>query len=230
MMGLTDSEDDEAESVSVHDLPFTTGPFRAGRYTPPIQTTTSFGTFVPIFFSRRNDYPVLVDEEVVDLTMGSDDEDNSGGGGGGGTSRSGSSAGGGASAPGRASSALYARAVVVGRGGRGGGGRGRRRGGGGGGRGGRRGGHGGGGDPFDSDSEKVQEREREPQPATLTCRICLDDATQAVVTPCGHVFCWACLYRWLSHSGKDSCPLCNGYVEPSGSCLLYTSPSPRDRG
>mmetsp|Transcript_14918 Transcript_14918/g.19445 ORF Transcript_14918/g.19445 Transcript_14918/m.19445 type:complete len:262 (-) Transcript_14918:797-1582(-) len=29
------------------------------------------------------------------------------------------------------------------------------------------------------------------------CNICLDTVQEPVVTQCGHLFCWTCLYRWL---------------------------------
>jgi E3 ubiquitin-protein ligase RNF5 len=34
-----------------------------------------------------------------------------------------------------------------------------------------------------------------------------------VVTPCGHLFCWPCLYQWLhGHSVHSECPVCKGEV------------------
>lgn len=31
----------------------------------------------------------------------------------------------------------------------------------------------------------------------FSCNICLDAVTEPVVTQCGHLYCWSCLYRWL---------------------------------
>ena len=28
------------------------------------------------------------------------------------------------------------------------------------------------------------------------CKICLDGAKDPVVTLCGHIYCWECLYQW----------------------------------
>ncbi|KAL8162286.1 hypothetical protein V2J09_013775 [Rumex salicifolius] len=45
------------------------------------------------------------------------------------------------------------------------------------------------------------------------CNICLDLAKDPVVTSCGHLFCWPCLYRWLHiHSDAKECPVCKGEV------------------
>ncbi|KAM0884359.1 hypothetical protein ACQ4PT_031035 [Festuca glaucescens] len=49
--------------------------------------------------------------------------------------------------------------------------------------------------------------------ASFECNICLDAAKEPVVTPCGHLFCWPCLYQWLhAHSTHSECPVCKGEV------------------
>ncbi|KAK8336889.1 hypothetical protein V6Z12_A09G149100 [Gossypium hirsutum] len=45
------------------------------------------------------------------------------------------------------------------------------------------------------------------------CNICLDLAREPVVTCCGHLFCWSCLYRSLhKHSDAKECPVCKEEV------------------
>ncbi|GJN12366.1 hypothetical protein PR202_ga30638 [Eleusine coracana subsp. coracana] len=49
--------------------------------------------------------------------------------------------------------------------------------------------------------------------SSFECNICLDPAKEPVVTPCGHLFCWPCLYKWLhAHSVHSECPVCKGEV------------------
>ena len=41
-----------------------------------------------------------------------------------------------------------------------------------------------------------------PQPsldARFSCSICTEAVMEPVVTHCGHLYCWSCLYRWLEH-------------------------------
>lgn len=33
--------------------------------------------------------------------------------------------------------------------------------------------------------------------ARFSCNICLDAVSEPVVTQCGHLYCWPCLYKWL---------------------------------
>ncbi|KAG5490067.1 hypothetical protein JKF63_00186 [Porcisia hertigi] len=50
--------------------------------------------------------------------------------------------------------------------------------------------------------------------ADFSCAICLDTATEPVVTRCGHLFCWECLEHWLhSATGTPECPVCKGRVD-----------------
>ncbi|KAJ8900067.1 hypothetical protein K2173_024183 [Erythroxylum novogranatense] len=54
------------------------------------------------------------------------------------------------------------------------------------------------------------------------CNICLDLATDPVVTCCGHLFCWACLYRWLHmYSDAKECPVCKGEVTIKNVTPIY---------
>lgn len=54
------------------------------------------------------------------------------------------------------------------------------------------------------------------------CNICFHEASEAVVTCCGHLFCWPCLYMWLYvHSSQRSCPVCKGKVEEGNITPIY---------
>ncbi|XP_059668522.1 uncharacterized protein LOC132313661 [Cornus florida] len=54
------------------------------------------------------------------------------------------------------------------------------------------------------------------------CNICLELARDPVVTCCGHLFCWPCLYRWL-HVDSDAkeCPVCKGEVSIKNVTPIY---------
>ncbi|KAF0923819.1 hypothetical protein E2562_007682 [Oryza meyeriana var. granulata] len=51
--------------------------------------------------------------------------------------------------------------------------------------------------------------ERGKSVAMFECNICFEMASEPVVTSCGHLFCWPCLYQWLHvHSTHKECPVC----------------------
>lgn len=72
-------------------------------------------------------------------------------------------------------------------------------------------------------SEDVQEAdERSNSVSNFECNICLEMAREPVVTTCGHLFCWACLYRWLHvHSTAKECPVCKGEVTEMNITPIY---------
>ncbi|PKA53226.1 E3 ubiquitin-protein ligase RMA1 [Apostasia shenzhenica] len=54
------------------------------------------------------------------------------------------------------------------------------------------------------------------------CNICLEMAKEPVVTSCGHLFCWPCLYQWLYvHSDHKECPVCKGEVTDCNIIPIY---------
>ncbi|XP_028777539.1 uncharacterized protein LOC114745838 [Neltuma alba] len=64
-----------------------------------------------------------------------------------------------------------------------------------------------------SDKKDAVEKGSGNDGSFFDCNICLDLARDPVVTCCGHLFCWPCLYRWLHvHSDAKECPVCKGEV------------------
>lgn len=69
------------------------------------------------------------------------------------------------------------------------------------------------------------------------CHICLDTVTDPVITQCGHLYCWTCLYRWMdsrrssssnrsttggnSNSGGSTCPVCKAGISASNVIPVY---------
>ncbi|CAH9111298.1 unnamed protein product [Cuscuta epithymum] len=70
--------------------------------------------------------------------------------------------------------------------------------------------------------------------ANFECNICLDLAQDPIVTLCGHLFCWPCMYKWLHvHSQCSECPVCKARIEEEKLVPLYgrgkNSTDPRSR-
>lgn len=58
--------------------------------------------------------------------------------------------------------------------------------------------------------------------ANFECNVCFDMAAEPVVTRCGHLFCWECLYQWLHiHSHHRECPVCKGQVADDAIIPIY---------
>lgn len=53
------------------------------------------------------------------------------------------------------------------------------------------------------------------------CNICLDSAQEPVVTFCGHLYCWPCVYKWLECSAEPACPVCKGPISPKRLIPVY---------
>lgn len=48
-----------------------------------------------------------------------------------------------------------------------------------------------------------QDKEDPPENSAFECNICYDLAQSPVVTMCGHLYCWPCLYRWVMLSSQE---------------------------
>lgn len=54
------------------------------------------------------------------------------------------------------------------------------------------------------------------------CNICLDTAKEAVVSMCGHLFCWPCLHQWLeTRPARQLCPVCKAAISKEKVVPLY---------
>ncbi|KAJ3674373.1 hypothetical protein LUZ60_004989 [Juncus effusus] len=54
------------------------------------------------------------------------------------------------------------------------------------------------------------------------CNICLELAQDPVITLCGHLYCWPCLYKWLRvETHTPNCPVCKALIEESKLVPLY---------
>ena len=57
------------------------------------------------------------------------------------------------------------------------------------------------------------------------CKICLDESNEPIVTLCGHIYCWDCIYKWSSTKQKEiiPCPFCQNSVNIKKVIPIYTS-------
>ncbi|KAM4540126.1 E3 ubiquitin-protein ligase RNF5 [Odontesthes bonariensis] len=64
--------------------------------------------------------------------------------------------------------------------------------------------------------------ESERERATFECNICLDTAKDAVISMCGHLFCWPCLHQWLeTRPSRQQCPVCKAGISREKVIPLY---------
>lgn len=71
---------------------------------------------------------------------------------------------------------------------------------------------------------------------SFDCNICLDSAHDPVVTLCGHLYCWPCIYKWLHVQStspvteqQQNCPVCKTNISHTSLVPLYgRGPSPSE--
>lgn len=62
--------------------------------------------------------------------------------------------------------------------------------------------------------------------SAFECNICLEMARDAVVSMCGHLFCWPCLYQWLyatdtNTQSHKTCPVCKSAISREKTIPIY---------
>lgn len=63
--------------------------------------------------------------------------------------------------------------------------------------------------------------------ANFECNICLDVAKDAVISLCGHLFCWPCLHRWLeTRPARPVCPVCKAGIDKDKVIPIYGRDNP----
>lgn len=71
------------------------------------------------------------------------------------------------------------------------------------------------------EEKRVVEKSVGSEGSFFDCYVCLDLSKDPVVTNCGHLFCWSCLYRWLQVSEAKECPVCKGEVSVKTLTPIY---------
>ena len=64
-----------------------------------------------------------------------------------------------------------------------------------------------------------EEDEEEKNKHMFECNICLDTASDPVVTMCGHFYCWPCIAMWLERSNQ--CPVCKSGISKEKIIPVY---------
>lgn len=82
-------------------------------------------------------------------------------------------------------------------------------------------------DILSAESSEKDAEEKNRCATNFDCNICFDIAKEPVVTSCGHLFCWPCLYQWIYvHSEHKECPVCKGEVTEVNITPIYGRGSP----
>ncbi|XP_067639520.1 E3 ubiquitin-protein ligase RNF185-like [Eurosta solidaginis] len=72
------------------------------------------------------------------------------------------------------------------------------------------------------DTKANNKEEEKVDDSMYECNICLDTAKDAVVSLCGHLFCWPCLHQWLeTRPNCKLCPVCKAAIGKDKVIPLY---------
>lgn len=90
----------------------------------------------------------------------------------------------------------------------------------------------------DCNPELSPTTDSESSQGSFNCNICFELAHDPIVTLCGHLYCWACIFKWLQVQCSSSqptqqkaCPVCKASISRSSLVPLYChSPSRPEDG
>lgn len=77
----------------------------------------------------------------------------------------------------------------------------------------------------------ISATEHNDNDVAFVCNICLEGVKDRdpVVTQCGHLYCWPCLYRWLNTRQCDgTCPICKAGVTQDNVIPIFIRGSASD--
>lgn len=61
------------------------------------------------------------------------------------------------------------------------------------------------------------------------CNICLETAKEPVVSKCGHLYCWSCIYTWMQQPRDVMvCPVCKSGISSDSVIPIYTRENNED--
>lgn len=73
-----------------------------------------------------------------------------------------------------------------------------------------------------SNDDGNRKKDKPKNSGMYECNICLDEAKDAVVSYCGHLFCWPCLLQWLeTRPHRQQCPVCKAGIDRDKVIPLY---------
>lgn len=74
----------------------------------------------------------------------------------------------------------------------------------------------------DAANKQTDDSSSKKDDSMFECNICLDTAKEAVVSMCGHLFCWPCLHQWLeTRPTRQLCPVCKAAISKEKVIPLY---------
>ena len=74
-----------------------------------------------------------------------------------------------------------------------------------------------------STEEDSTAKVKEPNSTSaFECNICFDTAHEAVVSRCGHLYCWSCIFQWINQKPHSpTCPVCKGAISKETLTPIY---------
>lgn len=75
-----------------------------------------------------------------------------------------------------------------------------------------------------SATSAMPDKDGEPRSAGMfECNICFETPRDPIVTRCGHLYCWGCVYRWMRQraGGASQCPVCKASISPENVVPIY---------